>query len=906
MKKIAVLVCASLAFAARGAEMTATMAGCLEIPSPRCTLEPKAFLPSWEGLTGSGSLSPLADGSYPFSIKKGADELVKGQARFAQPLKGAPVEAVYVFTPTRDVELNTLYVGLSLGVDALAGGTWQSDKGKGVIPREKGALGVFSDTVTTLTLSANNRDLIFLFPEPTWVMLQDDRQWGPTFSLRIGHSGLRTYKAGEAVAVRFKVSTHESPDLVLDAPVKIVAGADWIPLNAELDIEAGSALDFSALGLHDAPAGKHGYTLAKGARFEFEKKPGVAQRFYGVNFCFSANVPDAETATRVGRRLARVGYNAVRVHHHEGALIEGSRDGTTINAAQLAKFDALMAAFIENGIYLTTDLFVSRPVPWRSVGIERDGNVPMDAYKILVAVHDGAWENLKTFSRQWLLHVNPHTGRAYAQEPALAWLAITNEGNFGNFLNYMKEIPEWQQEWAKWLAERQRAEPEAYKDIDATLPDNIWARNRKVAAFTLFLDEMEQRFVKRARAFLRDEMKCRALITNRSSWTNFAVDQISREEVYDFVDDHFYVDHPRFLEQSWRLPSACDNVNPIRTRDMGAQGIVYTRLLNKPFTVTEYNFSAPGQFRGIGGIVTGTLGALQDWGGIWRFAYSHNINGLQGSHAPAMNYFDMIGDPLSLAAERASICLYLRGDLAPLKQTYAITIPKKEVTRMTGDMPQLKMQWPWLAWHAKLGTIVADRPPADATWSKAFPDAFRTPADDIRALLNEGNREVPLNGVATSALRLDRDLGTFTVTTPKTCGGFAETGATDADALIFDVEGTPATVWVSALDDAPIRTSKRLLLTHLTDIQNSGIEYAQRSRKTLLAWGGLPHLVRNGKAEIRLAVASPEACKVYALSSSGKREAPIPTHVVKGRLAFTAAVDAVPKTATLLYEIVKE
>ena len=24
---------------------------------------------------------------------------------------------------------------------------------------------------------------------------------------------------------------------------------------------------------------------------------------------------------------------------------------------------------------------------------------------------------------------------------------------------------------------------------------------------------------------------------------------------FDYVDDHFYVDHPRFLERSWSLPS---------------------------------------------------------------------------------------------------------------------------------------------------------------------------------------------------------------------------------------------------------------------------------------------------------------------------------------------------------------
>ena len=32
-----------------------------------------------------------------------------------------------------------------------------------------------------------------------------------------------------------------------------------------------------------------------------------------------------------------------------------------------------------------------------------------------------------------------------------------------------------------------------------------------------------------------------------------------------------------------------------------------------------------------------------------------------------MGFFDIVNDPLSLAAERAALCLFLRGDLAPLE-----------------------------------------------------------------------------------------------------------------------------------------------------------------------------------------------------------------------------------------------
>jgi len=891
---------------AQAAEALATAGAVLELSEPQCELVPQLFTPEWLNQRATGLLDRTPDGAYLFSLQVKDRGTVRGKARFEAAPDGA-VRAHYTFTPERDIALNALFVGVTLPSDNWAGGTWTSDEHKGTLPRERGTLSIVSRTARELSVtSADGRErLAFTFPEPTAVMIQDDRQWGPTFSVRAGGLSARTFKAGEPFGVRLTLAAHAPQRLAYDEPLTIRAGPEWVPLVQEADILAGSALDFTRLGLTDAPAGRHGRVVAKGPHFEFERKPGVPQRFYGVNLCFSANYLEPEDAVRLAGRLARIGYNALRLHHHDGGLVEGSADGTTLNPQNLARLDALMAACISNGIYVTTDLYVSRPVPWRSVGIERDGKIAMNAYKVLVPVHEGAFQNLLRFSRQLLGHVNPYTGRRYADEPALAWLALINEGNFGNYLNEMREIPEWQQAWAAWLAERQAREPEAFKDLPATLPESIYVSSRHTSAFVLFLKEMEDRMVTRLKAFLRDEMGCRALVTDRSSWTNFAPDQVPRSERFDFVDDHFYVDHPHFIEQPWRLPSRCENVNPLKNDALGAQRVVFTRLLDKPFTITEYNYSGPGRFRGVGGIVTGTMGALQDWGGIWRFSFSHDRGALTRPEGSAMGYFDMAGDPLSLAAERASICLFLRGDLAPLARTYAMVLPKDEVLRMRDRIPQNHTSWPWLGWYARLGTLVAERAPEGTTWAGRYPEVYKTGSAEIRALLAP-DAGAPLPPAGDGAVTIDRATGQFVLKTPRTCGGFAESGIIDAGDLIADVGETAATVWVSTLEGESVSTSRRLLLTHLTDVQNSGIRYAQRSRKTLLDWGGLPHLARNGRADIRLAVKPAEAFKVYALSAGGRRMAEIPVRVVKGRLAFTAAVDARPDSATLLYEIVRD
>lgn len=220
------------------------------------------------------------------------------------------------------------------------------------------------------------------------------------------------------------------------------ASEDWVPVKDTTAVKAGSALDFSAAGWIDAPAGKYGRVVRKGDHFEFAGKPGVKQRFYGVNLCFTANYMSAADAEELCTRLARIGYNALRIHHYERELCD-AKDGTTIRPEKMAELDNLLNACIRHGLYLTTDLFVSRNVPWRSCGIDRDGLVQMDEYKELVLFHDGAFGNLLDFSRQLLGHVNPETGSRWADEPAFAFLAFVNEGNPGNHgYGFMKDLPE--------------------------------------------------------------------------------------------------------------------------------------------------------------------------------------------------------------------------------------------------------------------------------------------------------------------------------------------------------------------------------------------------------------------------------------------------------------------------------
>ena len=878
-------------------------------PNSGSHFEPALFDAGWGRCRAFGGWSDEngdADGPWTRAFEivgKDAAPVVRGKVTYVlrrDASAGEPVaHFTWEFSAAKDFEGKEFCLAWTLpceqyAADASAGKVVFG--GKTVeLPQKYGVTHLGNATCDTLEIAAPaGVPLRIKLDRPTWCMVQDDRQWNtPCFSLRMV-IGAGKLKAGERRT--FSMTMRGISSFVRDGKYTVRASDDWVPVNDTTAVKAGSALDFSAAGWIDAPAGKHGRVVRKGDHFEFAGKPGVKQRFYGVNLCFSANYMSAADAEELATRLSRLGYNALRIHHYERELCD-RKDGTTIRPEKMAELDNLLNACIRHGIYLTTDLFVSRDIPWRSCGIDRDGKIPMQDYKELVLFHEGAFKNYLDFARQFLGHVNPETGRRWADEPAFAFLALVNEGNPGNFgYGFAKNLPEAKAAWASWLAGRKAKEPETYAAITDKVLDNCWENSPQNCAYSLFLADVEIAFAKRMTAFIREEIKSQVLLTDLSSWRNAVEYQLIRTH-YDYVDDHFYVDHPEFLERSWQLPSKCPNSNPVRGANAGFEAVARHRLLDRPFTLTEFNYSGPGQFRGVGGMMLGAQAALQEYDGIWRFAWSHNAEGLLKPQS--IHYFDVAKDPLQRATERAVTMLYLRGDMKPLKRTHVVVLPEKALRSDFSCGPQADIKDMWFGWYARFGTLVADALPTGATSGGLFPEIYSRTSDDYRRWA-EGSR--PGDGQVV----IDREKGLFGVDTPRTAGFFAEAGERTVGPLTAKLDGkVPAAVWVSALDDAPIASSKRLLLTHVADVQDEGTVYADGTKKVLLKWGRLPHLMRRSAAEVTVVFEDAKPCTVYALSSDGSRRGEVPVIQKGGKVSFVANTARDPAEATCYYEIIR-
>ena len=829
--------------------------GSLELTAPGVLLQPCLRPNNWTARypLEDGFDAPVKDAHAFYFVPDARKDgpVVRGTARFRSTADGGVAATWTMASGARVV------VGADLRLPQWQDGALETDAGTVALAATNAFGQVFDRDVRSVAVkdAAGAVRLRLDFPRPVRARLSKERDWGLVkYDLRFSLGDVSGTNRLDAVI-------HGGGALAFreEGPQTIVAGKDWIPFAAAIDVKAGSALDFSSFRGTDAPAGRYGAVVAKGEHFEFEKRPGVPVRFYGINVCGDANCPSPEESKAFAATLRKLGYNAIRFHHHESSLVkpDAAKGSTELDPQAMARFDALVAACVENGIYLTTDLFVSRaPIAYRSIGIDRDGNVQMNEFKYLVQVHEGAHSNYVAFARNFLSHVNPHTGRRYADEPALALLSLVNEGNMSG---------------VQWAGRTFGLLKDYSKEAMAAC---------------------EAKFAARMRKFLREEMGYRGLLTNMNNyfWDDDPPGEKVRAEQFDYSDDHFYVDHPRFIGRDWRLPSSCPNTNPLQGADLGTQRLASTRPRGLPFTITEYNFSGPGRFRGVGGILTGALGARQDWAGLLRFAWSHGKYGL--THAKELGYFDMSGDPLGLAAERASICLFLRGDLAPAEPEATFLFPPAKVADTKRTPGSLAPYWAldWAAWGAKIGTTVADRAPAGTEVLATYPDA---PSQEAEARL----RALPTGGV-----KIDPKAGAFTLDTPRTCGGFAEGGRVAAGPFQADLGTVPATIWASSLDGAPVASARHLLLTHLTDVQNSGIRYADAGLRILLDWGRGPHLMRAGKAQVSLAVAAGD-WKVWALAPSGERVRQVAATYADGRLAFTADVAADPANATFLYEL---
>ncbi len=693
----------------------------------------------------------------------------------------------------------------------------------------------------------------------------------------------------------------EIPLPVQQAEYYVVENNEWKPFSHSLDVKSGSALDFSFLA--DAPAGKHGRVIInpKG-KFAFEDAVDTPVRFYGSNLCFGANFLEKQQCEKLAQDFSRYGYNALRIHHHDQGMIDASQNNSlTLDNSQMDKLDYLFYCMKKNGIYITTDIYVSRRLTPSETGVFKQNSRDI---KALVPFSTLVMENIKSFAASWLNHVNPYTGIAWKDDPALFAISFVNENTMYSSWQRTPEVKQaYGKEFDAWVAQNH-------------IPASTAAERE--AALCRFSTQMQINSYEQMRSYVKDELGCNSVYSD-CNMQAYRAQQIARNH-FDYVDNHGYWDHPRFPVQPWRFPYGFHNTSVLKRACSMPAEMMPTRIFGKPFTFTEYNYVFPNVYRSEGAPVMGAYAALQDWDAVYRFAFSHNQENAT-SVRPAGG-FDVATDPIALLGERIAALLFLRADISSAQKKIPFVMDNSVIDLPGSGTNGNGFSKPYsrLGLIHQIGTVVADnqfslpdgslscvtaqQPLRQKNWGVPCVDD----GEDVMQQL--GKLSLPDSGLShdqqdvfnsdTGQIRLDAATGCLRIRTPRSECLVLPAG-TDAQSGVMTVSAcnTYSTVFAASLDDQDLKDSNRVLLLHLTDIKNSLTKFANDRMTQLEKNGNLPHLVKCGSADVKLCTSHTTSPQVWALDITGKRLGEIDWNAG----GFTA-ITASPYGQVMAYELV--
>jgi hypothetical protein len=96
---------------------------------------------------------------------------------------------------------------------------------------------------------------------------------------------------------------------------------------------------------------------------------------------------------------------------------------------------------------------------------------------------------------------------------------------------------------------------------------------------------------------------------------------------------------------------------------------------------------------------------------------------------------------------------------------------------------------------------------------------------------------------------------------------------------------TDSTVSVLSLDDKPIQSSSEMLLTLLTEQQNTN-QVKDQGTGNMTDWGTTPVMLTQIVGSITLSVDNPANCKVYVLDKNGRARSQVSATVGSGTITF--------------------
>ncbi len=737
--------------------------------------------------------------------------------------------------------------------------------------------------------------------------------------------------------------TLSNTDLVWNGTrTAFTAGTEWKAVDmTDVQVKAGTALDLGALA--DAgPAGKDGRAIVNPAgQLAFEKDPTRPRHLLGFT-SFLMRRLDGATPEDTARRIVlyadlvrRQGYDVMRplaldMYLGDGATVEGE-----FSPQKLDNVDRLIAELKKRGVYIYLDLAAYR-LGWLDFGKALADSYTMKAKMYLGDPEmRGRWQ---AQAERLLAHVNPYTGLAWKDEPAIFCVQFYNEQELGLRFGSIDATTRaaFQKRWAAWLARRYSTvealarawtEPAPTTFDQIPLPESLDgpAAGRKIDDFGLFVADLARE------SFSWCEKIVRAAgypgLLSQFDCSPRLFDSAERSELSQAVSYHSYFASPtnggtRCAQGS----SAGSAANYIR-------GINAVKLADRPLFVTEHNHAFWNPYQHEDGLIFPAYSALQRFDVVLVHEDPVELE----IRDPAID-FTVARNPVMRANEFLAACLFQRGDVQPSSHRVELDVPESYLETgghgnqaVSGEQSKIGLMSGFVLSFpdAKKPAGIAPSPikpdmailPSGGSavqtgaWAVNVSD---TPGGTFslasavkemkkRGILPQANASNPEAGVFQSdtgqiVLRSKENL--IRVVTPLSEGVSLEAGKAEALSILHvDGSSVPATVAACSVDGNPLATSSRIVLVYSTDVANSGME-ASADRVTLFKPGTLPILLRTGVLHATLSRAAAPGMKLYALAIDGTRREQIPFETKDGAIQVTLDTAALKGGPTPFFELV--
>jgi hypothetical protein len=618
--------------------------------------------------------------------------------------------------------------------------------------------------------------------------------------------------------------------------------------------------------LNEKPAGKHGFLHAQGSELNFAD--GTPARLWGVSVQAGTlyvhtkdGQPDKPLIDRHARRLAQLGVNLARLTHVDSSWVRPNliaRGPTTENVDDQALNTLFywVKALKDQGIYVWVDMITYRPflqgdnIPgFEEISTHaRDKARPLvEGFSYLNPRIEQLW---RSTSHDLLTRVNPHTGLALKDDPAVAGIMLWNEndltGHFGLTFLADKNTP-WHRklylEKLQAFAARTGLKP---ADMGATwLP----------GAGKLLLNDLEYDWNHRAAEYLRG-LGVKSPISSGHLWGNMPCYSLPALTAGDVIDSHVYTGSD-FL-----------SLNPRYAGGPG-QYLAIARLADRPKIVSEYNMEDNGPKYDPYTVAPyiSALAAFQGWNAIMLYGYSQD--GLRGQ---GYSMWSVYNHPQSMALAPAAALLYRQQHVRPAVKTIYVPLSRQQAFyeevcertsrtlrtaperhRLMLGLPEVK-ELPWLKATAA--------PPQAETVTDLDRD-FIPPGDEVLS--------------DTGELRRNWAKGIYTVDTPKTqmVMGWIQDQALRTSDAVFTIAVPKAAVALSSLDQQPLRQSKKILIS---TIARMSIGADKQARTEPVA------------GTIAL-VSTVQGLRLFPLKSDGSRLSAIPLATTGGKYTIVLPTD---------------